>query len=78
MVYYAATSAHLNPELEKPGLLPQRPVFGSMYENGSCIGEDDSNPSARRPADIWMPRGSGGEGQAWDREQFASEQFLLK
>ena len=36
MVYYAASSAHLNPELEKPGLLPQRPVFGSMYENGSC------------------------------------------
>ena len=66
MVYYAASSAHLNPELEKPGLLPQRPVFGSMYENGSCIGEDDSNPSARRPADIFIPRWRAGPPAAWD------------
>ena len=66
MVYYAASSAHLNPELEKPGLLPQRLVFGSMYENGSCIGEDDSNPGARRPADIFIPRWRAGPPAAWD------------
>ena len=45
---------------------PQRPVFGSMYENGSCIGEDDSNPSARRPADIFIPRWRAGPPAAWD------------
>ena len=29
MTYHAAVSSNLNPELEKPGLLPQRPLCGS-------------------------------------------------
>ena len=32
MVFHAAASANLHPELEKPGLLPQRPIFGSLFE----------------------------------------------
>ena len=60
MVYYAASSANLHPELEKPGLLPQRPSFGSLYENGSSIGDDDSNPSHSRPADVYIPRWRAG------------------
>ena len=66
MVYYAASSANLHPELEKPGLLPQRPSFGSLYENGSSIGDDDSNPSHRRPADVYIPRWRAGPPAAWD------------
>ena len=63
--YYAASSALLHPELEKPGLLPQRPVFGSLYENGSSV-ETESNPSSRRPADIYLPRWRAGSPAAWD------------
>ena len=67
MVYYIASSANLHPELEKPGLLPQRPSFGSLYENGSSIGgDDDSNPSHRRPADVYIPRWRSGPPAAWD------------
>ena len=66
MAYYAASSANLHPELEKPGLLPQRPSFGSLYENGSSIGDDDSNPSHRRPADVYIPRWRAGPPAAWD------------
>ena len=66
MVYYAASSANLHPELQKPGLLPQRPSFGSLYENGSSIGDDDSSPSHRRPADVYIPRWRAGPPAAWD------------
>ena len=34
MAYYAASASNLNPELEKPGLLAQRPLVGACYENG--------------------------------------------
>ena len=66
MVYYAAASANLHPELEKPGLLPQRPFSGSLYENGSSSGDTDSSPSFRRPADVYIPRWRSGPPAAWD------------
>ena len=66
MVYYAASSAGLRPELEKPGLLPQRPFCGSVYENGSSPGLTDSDQSARRPADVYIPRWRAGPPAAWD------------
>ena len=66
MAYHAAASANLNPELEKPGLLPQRPFFGSLYEHGGSISDGDSSPSARRPADVYIPRWQGGPPAAWD------------
>jgi len=65
-VFYSAASANLSPELEKPGLLPQRPLFGSTYENGSRLHDNDSNPSSRRPADVYIPRWRGGPPAAWD------------
>ena len=65
-VYYAASAANLHPELEKPGLLPQRPLFGSLYENGRSVGEGDSSPSSRRPADVYIPRWRAGPPAAWD------------
>ncbi len=65
MVLHAAASANLHPELEKPGLLPQRPIFGSLFENGCSLGHDTS-PSARRPADIYIPRWRAGPPAAWD------------
>ena len=37
-VFYSASAANLNPELEKPGLLPQRPLLGSTPEHGGPIG----------------------------------------
>jgi len=66
MVYHAASAANLHPELEKPGLLPHRPLFGSTYENGSCQSEQDSDPGARRPADVYIPKWRSGPPAAWD------------
>ena len=65
-VYYASDAANLHPELEKPGLLPHRPIFGSLYENGSSVHDNDSEPSSRRPADVFIPRWRGGPAAAWD------------
>ena len=44
-----AAAAGLSPELEKAGLLPQRPVLAGVGEDGkrTCNG--------RRPADVWVP-----------------------
>ena len=52
-VFHLCASAGLAPELEKPGLLCPRPDIGARPENG---GEQDSDPSARRPADVYLPR----------------------
>lgn len=51
-----ATDAGLRPEKEKAGLLPCRPM-----EDGIRIDGGD-----RRPADIWLPRGASGKGEALD------------
>ena len=66
MVFHSAAAANLNPELEKPGLLPQRPSYGSLYENGSAVVEADSNSGSRRPADVYVPRWRAGPPAAWD------------
>ena len=66
MVYHAAEAANHRPELEKPGLLPQRPLLGSTYENGSALNQHDSRPGARRPADVYIPRWRLGPPAAWD------------
>ena len=55
-VYFATHAANLHPELEKPGLLPPRPLVGSTYENGSPHDPSDSDAGARRPADVYLPR----------------------
>ena len=52
LVYHYAQSAGLNPELEKPGLLQPRPFLGSLPENGVL----PNDPTARRPADVYIPR----------------------
>ena len=44
-----ACEARMSPEREKPGLLPSRP-----HEDGIHC---DSHGEARRPADVWLPRG---------------------
>ena len=64
MVYHAAETASLHPELEKPGLLPQRPLCGSTDECGRSVSEQDSG--ARRPADVYVPRWRLGPPAAWD------------
>ena len=66
MVYYAAAAVNLHPELEKPGLLPQRPLSGSLYENGAAHSDAHSDPSSRRPADVYIPRWRSGPPAAWD------------
>jgi len=66
MVYHAAEAANLHPELERPGLLPHRPLGGSSYENGASANEEDGNPGARRPADVYIPRWRLGPPAAWD------------
>jgi len=66
MVFHAAEAARLHPELEKPGLLPHRPLCGSTYESGGSIGELDGIAGARRPADVYIPRWRLGPPAAWD------------
>ena len=46
----------LRPEREKAGLLPPRPAADGL----------PAVQSARRPADIWVPRGTRGGGEAFD------------
>ncbi len=64
--YYSASSAGCLPELEKPGLLPPRPLSGSLYEDGSRPLVPDDRPEARRPADVYIPRWRSGPPAAWD------------
>ena len=66
LVYFAASAANLCPELERPGLLPQRPLLGSSYENGSTLSAHPSDPSSRRPADVYIPRWRSGPPVTWD------------
>ena len=56
VVFEEAGEAALQPEREKAGLLPERPS-----EDGLVV-----NNGARRPADVWLPRGTGGEKEALD------------
>ena len=66
IVHHAAEAANLRPELERPGLLPQRPFCGGSYENGASAVAHDSDLSARRPADVYLPRWRSGPPAAWD------------
>ena len=54
--YEEATEAALRPEREKANLLPQRPVADGLPQKHS----------GRRPADVWLPRGASGKGEALD------------
>ena len=55
-----------HPELEKPGLLPQRPLLGSTFEDGRSPSEHFSNACLRRLADVFLPRWRSGPPAAWD------------
>ena len=61
-VYHFASSAGLNPELEKAGLLQPRPLIGASPEEGIR----QANPDARRPADVYLPRWRRGTAVALD------------
>ena len=65
-VFYAAAAANLQRELEKPGLLPPRPLLDSAFEHGGSYSEQDTNSSLRRPADVFFPRWRSGPPAAWD------------
>ena len=54
--YEEALEAGLRPEREKAGLLPERPSADGAPVNGN----------GRRPADVWLPRGASGKGEALD------------
>ena len=54
--YEEAVGAVLRPEREKANLLPERPVADGL----------PSRPGNRRPADVWIPRGQCGKGEALD------------
>ena len=51
-VFLFAADSSLHPELEKPGLLAPRPYLGGATENGVA----PRDPTARRPADVYIPR----------------------
>ena len=63
LVCREARAAGMNPEKEKAGFLPNRPNDDGVKPTG---GGADQN---RRPADVWLPRGTGktaGRGEALD------------
>ena len=66
MAFHAAEAANLQPELERPGLLPERPLVGSSYENGSRHNSAALDTGSRRPADVYIPRWRSGPPAAWD------------
>ena len=57
LVYTDCKEVAFRPERKKAGLEPSRPS-----EDGLAVG----NSNARRPADIWLPRGLDGRGEALD------------
>ena len=61
-VFHFAAAAGLRPELEKPGLLQPRPFWDATAEDGLR----PSNPDARRPADVFLPRWRRGTPVALD------------
>ena len=64
-----AASAGWQPELEKPGLLHPRPSQGGRPEDGSEGSEGnegEQRSSARRPADVYVPRWDLGGSAALD------------
>jgi hypothetical protein len=66
LVAVEAARASLGPEKEKAGLLPHRPAEDGVGSGSE--GREDNN-EARRPADVWLPRGagfSGGKPEALD------------
>ena len=58
VVHEEASNAGLRPEREKAGLLPPRPAAEGV--------DDSSTRNGRRPADVWLPRGPSGAGEALD------------
>ena len=61
-VFHFCARAGLFPELEKPGLLQPRPYQGALPENGVRV----QDTSARRPADVYLPRWRQGFPMALD------------
>ena len=59
---YQCNSSGLNPELERPGLLQQRPLIGPSQESGTAR---DPNVN-RRPADVYLPKWRNGTPAALD------------
>ena len=55
--------AGLNPELDRSGILRPRPLQGALGEDGSDTSRDSS---ARRPADVYVPRWRAGKPAAFD------------
>ena len=54
IAFFTANAANLHPELEKPVLLPQRLLLVSASESGRAVAAEDSIPSARRPANVYI------------------------
>ena len=61
-VFLFSTTAGLNPELEKPGLLQPRPQISGASESGAA----SNDPSGRRHADVYVPRWRPGLPMAMD------------
>jgi len=66
IAFHAAEAASLRPEMERPGLLPQRPLMGPSCEDGAPVEVGDGTAGSRRPADVYIPRWRYGPPAAWD------------
>ena len=60
VVFEEAVGGGLRPEREKAGLLPERPVTDGFRADAK------TSTGGRRPADIWLPRGTTGGKEALD------------
>jgi hypothetical protein len=68
LVAVEAARGSLGPEKEKAGLLPHRPPEDGV---GSGADQREDNNEARRPADVWLPRGAGFSGGRPEALDFA-------
>ena len=60
-VFFGLNAAGLNPELERPGLLPARVEFEGPHQHDQYVGS-----GLRRPADVFVPRWRDGFPAALD------------
>ena len=68
-VYDVCRSANMNPEREKAGLLPARPLEDGLQcstDQLSSNADETVIPRGRRPADVYLPRGTSGSPMALD------------
>jgi hypothetical protein len=66
MAFHAAEAPYLQPEVERPWLLPERPLVGSSFEDGSKHNGAALDTGSRSPFDVYIPCWRPCPPVAWD------------